>query len=161
MVGWVKIRVRGPEGTTITLRHAEVLDQQGYLYTGNLRRADHITRYTLKGLANADEVFEPHFTFQGFRYVSVEGFPGEPIPGNFTVIVVHSDTPRTGEYECSNPLINQLQHNIIWGQKGNFVDVPTDCPQCDERLGWTGDAQVFIRTACFNMDVATFFIKWL
>ena len=161
MVGWVKIRARGPEGTTITLRHAEVLDQQGYLYTGNLRRADHITRYTLKGLANADEVFEPHFTFQGFSYVSVEGFPGEPIPGNFTAIVVHSDTPRTGEYECSNPLINQLQHNIIWGQKGNFVDVPTDCPQCDERLGWTGDAQVFIRTACFNMDVATFFIKWL
>ena len=161
MVGWVKMRVHGPAGTTITLRHAEVLDQQGNLYTENLRRADQITRYTLKGLAESDEIFEPHFTFQGFQYVAVEGFPGELALDNFTGIVVHSDTPPTGTFECSNPLINQLQHNIVWGQKGNFVDVPTDCPQRDERLGWTGDTQVFIRTACFNMYVPTFYTKWL
>jgi alpha-L-rhamnosidase len=161
MVGWVQMRVRGSAGTTITLRHAEVLDQEGNLYTENLRRADQITRYTLKGLADTDEVFEPQFTFMGFQYVAVEGFPGEPTPNNFIGIVVHSDTPPTGTFECSNPLINQLQHNIVWGQKGNFVDVPTDCPQRDERLGWTGDTQVFIRTACFNMNVATFYTKWL
>jgi alpha-L-rhamnosidase len=161
MVGWVQMRVRGPQGATITLRHAEVLDQQGNLYTKNLRSADQITRYTLRGLTDADEVFEPHFTFQGFQYVAVEGFPGDPTLAHFTGIVLHSDTPLTGSFECSNPLINQLQHNIVWGQKGNFVDVPTDCPQRDERLGWTGDTQVFIRTACFNMNVAAFFTKWL
>jgi alpha-L-rhamnosidase len=161
MVGWVRVRARGPEGTTITLRHAEVLDQQGDLYTENLRQAAQTTRYTLKGLTDADEVFEPHFTFQGFRYAAVEGFPGEPTLDDFTGIVLHSDTPPTGTFECSNSLINQLQHNIVWGQKGNFVDVPTDCPQRDERLGWTGDAQVFTRTACFNMNVAPFFTKWL
>lgn len=161
MVGWVKMRVQGSPGTTITLRHAEVLDQQGNLYTENLRVADQIARYTLKGLQPKDEEFEPHFTFFGFRYVSVEGFPGEPAPENFTGIVLHSGLPSTGSFECSNPLVNQLQRNIVWGQKGNFVDVPTDCPQRDERLGWTGDAQVFIRTACFNMNVAAFFTKWL
>jgi len=161
MVGWVQMRVRGPEGTTITLRHAEVLDQQGNLYTENLRRAAQTTRYTLKGMADTDEIFEPHFTFQGFQYVAIEGFPGEPALDNFTALVLHSDTHPTGTFECSNPLINQLQHNIVWGQKGNFIDVPTDCPQRDERLGWTGDTQVFIRTACFNMDVAAFFSKWL
>ena len=161
MVGWVRMRVRGPRGATVTLRHAEVLDQQGNLYTENLRTADQLVRYTLKGLVDADEVFEPHFTFQGFRYVAVEGFPGQPALDDFTGVVVYSDTPETGAFECSNPLINQLQRNVVWGQKGNFVDVPTDCPQRDERLGWTGDTQVFIRTACFNMDVAAFFTKWL
>jgi alpha-L-rhamnosidase len=161
MVGWVQVRARGPEGTTITLRHAEVLDQEGNLYTENLRLAKQTTRYVLKGIADADEVFEPHFTFQGFRYVAVEGFPGEPTLDDFIAIVLHSDMPSTGTFECSNPLINQLQHNIVWGQKGNFVSVPTDCPQRDERLGWTGDAQVFTRTACFNLNVAAFFTKWL
>jgi alpha-L-rhamnosidase len=161
MVGWVQMRVRGPLGSTITLRHAEVLDQEGNLYTENLRAADQITRYVLKGLAHADEVFEPHFTFQGFRYVAVEGFPGQPTLDYFRGIVLHSDMPPTGTFECSNPLINQLQDNILRGQRGNFVDVPTDCPQRDERLGWTGDAQVFMRTACFNMNVAAFFTKWL
>jgi alpha-L-rhamnosidase len=161
MVGWVQLRARGPAGTTITLRHAEVLDQEGNLYTENLREAAQTTRYTLKGQTDAGEVFEPHFTFQGFRFVAVEGFPGEPTLDDFTGIVLHSDIPPTGTFECSNALIDQLQHNIVWGQKGNFVDVPTDCPQRNERLGWTGDAQVFIRTACFNMNVATFFTKWL
>jgi alpha-L-rhamnosidase len=161
MVGWVRVRARGPEGTSVTLRHAEVLDQEGNLYTENLRPAKQTTRYVLKGMTDADEIFEPHFTFQGFRYVAVEGFPGEPTLDDFTGIVLHSDTPPAGTFECSAPLVNQLQHNIVWGQKGNFLDVPTDCPQRDERLGWTGDAQVFTRTACFNMDVAAFFTKWL
>src|SRR5690348_9746344 len=103
----------------------------------------------------------PHFTFQGFRYVAVSGYPGELTPDSLSGIVIHSDMTRTSQFATSNALINQLQHNIIWGQKGNFLDVPTDCPQRDERLGWTGDAQVFSRTAAFNMDVAGFFAKWL
>ena len=106
-------------------------------------------------------MYEPHFTFQGFRYVAVEGWPGEPTLDGLTGVVVHSDMPVTGRFTTSSPLLNQLQHNIQWGQKGNFLDVPTDCPQRDERLGWTGDAQVFSRTAAFNMDVAGFFTKWL
>jgi alpha-L-rhamnosidase len=159
MVGWVRLKVRGPAGTTVTLRHAEVLDQKGNLYTANLRKAAATVRYTLKG--GGDETFEPHFTFQGFRYVAVAGFPGEPTLDSVRGIVIHSDMQPTSEFATSNPLINQLQHNILWGQKGNFLDVPTDCPQRDERLGWTGDAEVFARTAAFNMDVAGFFTKWL
>jgi len=159
MVGWVRLKVSGPAGAVITLRHAEVLDQQGNVYLANLRTAKQMIQYTLKG--EGVEVFEPFFTFMGFQFVRVEGLPGEPAEDTLTGIVVHSEIPSTGEFECSNPLINQLQHNIVWGQKGNFVDVPTDCPQRDERLGWTGDAQVFIRTATFNRDVAAFFTKWL
>lgn len=159
MVGWVRLKVRGPAGTTVTLRHAEVLDKEGNFYTANLRGARQTVRYTLRG--DGEEVFEPHFTFQGFRYVAVDGFPGELPLEALTGIVIHSDMRVTGRFETSNPLLNQLQHNIVWGQKGNFLDVPTDCPQRDERLGWTGDAQVFSRTAAFNMDVAAFFTKWL
>jgi len=159
MVGWVRIEAEGPAGTTLTLRHAEVLDKQGNIYTENLRGAKATARYTLKG--GGREVFEPHFTFFGFRYVAVDGYPGELTPAKLTGVVIHSDMPVTGSFETSNPMINQLQHNIAWGQKGNFLDVPTDCPQRDERLGWTGDAQVFARTAAFNMDVAGFFTKWL
>lgn len=159
MVGWVRLRVEGPAGTTVTLRHAEVLDKAGNFYTENLRAAQQRVQYTLKG--QGVEVYEPHFTFQGFRYVAVEGYPGELKPESLTGVVIHSDMARASEFETSNAMINQLQHNIIWGQKGNFLDVPTDCPQRDERLGWTGDAQVFARTAAFNMDVAGFFTKWL
>src|SRR5437667_4748785 len=159
MVGWIRFRVTAPAGTTITLRHAEVLDKAGNFYTANLRSAKETIRYTAKG--QGTESFQPHFTFQGFRYVSVSGWPGEVNPEDFTGMVVHSAVARTGSFEASNPLLNQLQHNIIWGQKGNFLDVPTDCPQRDERLGWTGDAQVFARTAAFNMDVSGFFAKWL
>ncbi len=159
MVGWVRLTVSGPAGTIVTLTHAEVLDQQGNFYITNLRLAKQLAQYTLKG--NGVETWEPRFTFMGFQFVKVEGFPGELTLDTLTGIVVHSDIPSTGSFECSNPMINQLQHNIVWGQKGNFVDVPTDCPQRDERLGWTGDAQVFIRTACFNRDVAGFFTKWL
>ncbi len=97
----------------------------------------------------------------GFRYLEVTGFPGTLTTDNITGIVVHSDMQKSGTYESSNPLLNQLQHNIVWGQKGNFLDVPTDCPQRDERLGWTGDAQAFCRTAAFNYNVAAFFTKWL
>lgn len=160
MVGWVKLKVKGKKGRTVTLRHAEVLDKYGNFYTANLRNAKQRIRYTLRGDKNG-ETYEPHFTFMGFRYVAVEGFPGELTPDALTGVVVHSDMPQTGAFECSSPLVNQLQHNILWGQKGNFVDVPTDCPQRDERMGWTGDAQVFARTAAFNMDVAAFFTKWL
>jgi alpha-L-rhamnosidase len=159
MVGWVRLKVQGPAGATVTLRHAEVLDKQGNFYTENLRAAKQTVRYMLKG--GGVETFEPHFTFQGFRYVAVDGYPGELTPESLTGVVIHSAISPSSEFETSNPLINQLQHNIIWGQKGNFLDVPTDCPQRDERLGWTGDAQVFSRTAAFNMDVASFFTKWL
>ncbi len=159
MVGWIKLKVKGSAGNTVTIRHAEVLDKYGDFYTDNLRAAAATATYTLKG--GEAETYEPRFSFFGFRYIAVNGFPGELKPEDITGVVVHSDMKPTGSFECSNALINQLQHNIQWGQKGNFVDVPTDCPQRDERLGWTGDAQAFCRTAAFNMDVAAFFTKWL
>lgn len=159
MVGWIRLKVKGNAGTKVTIRHAEVLDKYGNFYTENLRAAAATAQYTLKG--GQEEVYEPHFSFFGFRYASIDGFPGELTSEDLTGVVIHSDMKPTGTFECSNPLINQLQHNIQWGQKGNFLDVPTDCPQRDERLGWTGDAQAFCRTAAFNMDVAGFFTKWL
>ena len=159
MVGRVRFKVRGKAGDRVVLKHAEVLDKCGNFYTENLRSAKQRIEYVLKG--DALETFEPHFTFQGFRYVKVVEYPGKPSIDDFKGIVIHSDMERIGEFECSNELVNQLQHNILRGQKGNFLDVPTDCPQRDERLGWTGDAQVFIRTACFNMNTALFFKKWL
>jgi len=158
MVGRVRLKISGPAGATVTLRHAEVLNPDGTLYTTNLRTARQTDHYTLKGAG--EEVYEPRFTFHGFRYVELSGYTGRPARDTITGVVIHSDTPPTGSFECSDALINQLQHNIEWGQRGNFVDVPTDCPQRNERLGWTGDAQVFIRTAAFNMDVAGFFAKW-
>jgi alpha-L-rhamnosidase len=159
MVGWVKLKVKGEKGTVVTLRHAEVLDKFGEFYTTNLRGAKVELNYTLAG--TGDEIYEPRFTFMGFRYVEVRGFPGNLTTDNISGVVVHSDMTPTGSFESSNQLLNQLQHNIVWGMKGNFVDVPTDCPQRDERLGWTGDAQAFCRTAAFNMDVSSFFTKWL
>jgi len=159
MVGWVRLQVNGPAGTTVTLKHAEVLDKNGNLYTENLRKAKQRVRYTLKG--GSEEIYEPHFTFHGFRYVAVDGFPGDPDLNSLTGIVIHSDMTPTGDFSCSDSMIDQLQHNIQWGQKGNFLDVPTDCPQRDERMGWTGDAQVFAPTACFNFDAASFYTKWL
>jgi len=136
-----------------------VLDKSGELHTDNLRSAKQTITYISSG--KGPQVFEPRFTFQGFRYAGIEGWPSEPKPEDFTGVVIHSDIAPTGEFECSDPLINQLQHNILWGQKGNFLDVPTDCPQRDERLGWTGDAQVFAPTASFLHDVAGFYAKWL
>ncbi len=159
MVGWIRLKVSGPKGTVIKVRHAEVLDKYGEFYTENLRSAKAQFTYALSGAG--EEIYEPRFTFFGFRFIEVTGFPGTLTTDNITGIVVHSDMDPTGTFECSYPLLNQLQHNIKWGQKGNFVDVPTDCPQRDERLGWTGDAQAFSRTAAFNYNVAPFFTKWL
>jgi alpha-L-rhamnosidase len=159
LVGWVQMKVKGKAGDQVILKHAEVLDNKGNFYTDNLRSAQQEVKYILKG--GSDEVFEPHFTYFGFRYLLVEGYPGELSAESLTAIALYSDLQQTGSFSCSNVLVNQLYHNIQWGQKGNFLDVPTDCPQRDERLGWTGDAQVFSRTAALNMNVCPFFSKWL
>jgi len=159
LVGWVVVKVKGNAGDKIMISHAEVLDKEGNFYTENLRAAKAEDTYILKG--GEEETFEPHFTFHGFQFIKVEGYPGELKPENFTAVALYSDMKKTGSFTSSDALINQLQHNIQWGQKGNFLDVPTDCPQRDERLGWTGDAQVFSRTATYNMNVNDFFAKWL
>jgi alpha-L-rhamnosidase len=135
------------------------MDKAGNFYTDNLRAATCQNTFILKG--DGVETFEPQFTWQGFRFIRIEGYPGDINPEDFEAVAVYSDMAPTGTFSCSNPLINQLQHNIQWGQKGNFLDIPTDCPQRDERLGWTGDAEVFSRTATFNMNVHAFFTKWL
>jgi alpha-L-rhamnosidase len=158
MVGWIRLKGSAPAGTSVVLRFAEVLNPDGSLYTTNLRGARATDVYTFSG--NGEEIWEPKFTFHGFRYVELMGYPGKVSRDTLTGVVIHSDMEQTGSFECSDPTINQLQKNILWGQKGNFVDVPTDCPQRDERLGWTGDIQVFVRTAAFNMDVASFMNKW-
>ena len=159
LVGWAQLKLKGNAGDRIIVDHAEVLDKGGNFYTENLRKARASNTYILKG--GEEEFFEPHFTFQGFRYIRLSGFPGEINPENISAVALYSDMVPTGRFSCSNPMLNQLQHNIQWGQKGNFLDVPTDCPQRDERLGWTGDAQAFSRTAGFNMGVHNFFSKWL
>lgn len=158
LVGRVRISVQGKAGQTITLRHAEVLEN-GELGTRPLRNAEATDRYTLKG--EGVEVWEPRFTFHGFRYVEVEGWTGELAIEDIKAIVLHSDMERIGWFECSEPLLNQLHKNVVWGMRGNFLDVPTDCPQRDERLGWTGDLQVFAPTATFLYDVSGFLQSWL
>jgi alpha-L-rhamnosidase len=159
MVGVVRLKVSAPAGTQVTLRHAEMLNPDGTIYTKNLRGAPSIDNYTCKG--GGTETWQPRFTFHGFRYVDITGLAKRPDKSAVTGIVIGSDTPRAGEFSCSDPLVNQLQSNIQWGQRGNYISVPTDCPQRDERLGWMGDAEVFIRTATYNADVAAFFTKWL
>ena len=159
MVGWIRLKVQGRAGSKITLHHAEVLDKDGNMYYDNLRTAKQIIEYTLRG--GDTKEYEPHFTFQGFRYVKISGLKKLPEKDQISGIVIFSDMDPAGDFACSDPMINQLQHNIQWGQIGNFLDVPTDCPQRDERMGWTGDAQVFAPTACFNRDAATFYTKWL
>ena len=159
MVGWVRLQVSGPPGTMVQMRFGEMLTAEGGLYADNLRSAKATDTYILSG--NGAETYEPHFTFHGFRYVEVTGYPGEPSLEAIIGCVLHSDTPKTGTFECSDPLVNQLVQNIDWGQRGNFLSVPTDCPQRDERLGWMGDAQIFVRTAAANRDVAAFFAKWM
>ena len=159
LVGFVQVKIKGNKGDEVILKHAEVLDKNGNFYTANLRAATQENKYILKG--GEEEIFEPHFSWQGFRYVRVKGISGKLDPANFTAVALYSDMNTTGGFTTSNKLINQLQHNIEWGQKGNFLDVPTDCPQRDERLGWTGDAQVFFNTAAFNMQVDNFFTKWM
>lgn len=159
MVGYVRVKVSGNKGDRVRLGFAEVLDKDGNFYTANMRSARNDINYILSG--EGEEVFQPHFTFQGFRYMRVIEFPGFAQSENFEGVVLDSDMRTTGEFECSNELINRLVKNVQWGFKGNSVDVPTDCPQRDERLGWTGDAQVFIRTACFLRDTRAFYSKWL
>ena len=159
MVGWLRFTVRGPAGVTVTVSHAEVLDKDGNFYTENYRLAESKLKYTLKG--EGDETYEPELTFYGFRYVRLENWPCPVDPRDFAGVVIHSDIEVTAGFECSDERVNQLFHNIQWGQKGNFVDVPTDCPQRDERLGWTGDCQMFARTACINMDSALMLSEWL
>lgn len=158
LVGWVVVNIKGNRGDSLKMYHAEILDKEGNFYTENLRSAKQENIYVLNG---EQHTYEPHFTFQGFRYIKLEGIKGEIDPSNFEAVALYSDMHTDGDFTCSDSLINQLQKNIQWSQKGNFVDVPTDCPQRDERLGWTGDAQVFSRTAAFNMNVRNFFSKWL
>ncbi|KKO06179.1 hypothetical protein LCGC14_0065970 [marine sediment metagenome] len=159
IVGWARMKVKGKKGDQVSLKFAEVLDKDGNFYTTNLRAAKATDIYTLKG--GGEEVFEPHFTSHGFRFIQVIGYPGTLSLNDITGIVIHSAISPTGSFVTSDPMINQLQSNIQWGQKDNFLDIPTDCPQRDERAGWTGDAQVFSMTAAYNFDVASFYTKWL
>lgn len=162
--GVVQLSVNGPAGTTIRLRHGEALDKDGNFTMDHLGieplfpPPPQTVSYTLRG--GGEEVYTPFFTVHGFRYVKVEGFPGTPAPENFTGIALYSDLPETGTFACSDPRLNQLQHNILWSQKSNFLEIPTDCPT-RERAGWTGDAQIYAPTASFLMQTAGFFKKWL
>ncbi len=157
LVGWLKFAVTGERGETITLRHAEVLEN-GELGVRPLRHAKAIDRLILSG---GEDLFEPTFTFHGFRYAEVTGWPGDLTADSLVAVVVSSDLERIGDFECSDPMLNQLHRNVVWGQRGNFLDVPTDCPQRDERLGWTGDLAVFSPTAVFLFDSAGFLRDWL
>jgi alpha-L-rhamnosidase len=159
ITGWVRLRVNAPAGTRVTIRHGERLNPAGTLYTENLRRAKATDVYICKG--TGEEIFEAHFTFHGFQYVELTGLPYKPGREAVTGCVVRSGTRDAGCFECSHPEVNRLWLNGLWSQKDNFLSVPTDCPQRDERLGWMGDAQVFLRTASYNMDIAAFFTKWM
>jgi alpha-L-rhamnosidase len=158
LVGRLRITVRGERGRAITLRHAEVLEH-GELCVRPLRSAAATDRYVLRG--GGVETWEPRFTFHGFRYAELTGWPGEVEPDAIRAVVCHSDLARTGWFECSDPLVNQLHDNVVWSMRGNFLDVPTDCPQRDERLGWTGDIAVFAPTAAFLYDCVGFLTSWL
>lgn len=157
LVGWIKIRAHGPAGTEITVRHAEVLEG-GELGTRPLRSALATDKFILSG---GEDVFEPTFTFHGFRYAEITGWPGELAPDSLTAVAVGSDLKRIGTFRTSDPTLNQFHENVVWGMRGNFVDVPTDCPQRDERLGWTGDIAAFAPTAAFLYDVDAFLSDWL
>ena len=158
MTGYVEFRIKGTPGAQATISHGETLDRDGNFYNANYRSADAQIKFVCDG---EEHTYKSALTFFGFRYIRLENWPDEIKKENFTAVVVHSDIRRTGYFECSDEAVNRLFKNIIWGQKGNFLDVPTDCPQRDERLGWTGDAQVFVRTASLNFDVERFFKKWL
>ncbi len=158
LTGYLSFTVTLPKGKQIVIDHAEILDHEGNFYRENYRTAKARITYIGDG---STHTWKPEFTFYGFRYIRLTEWDGEVIPEQFTAYAVHSDLERTGYFECSDSRINQLYHNIIWGQKSNFLDVPTDCPQRDERLGWTGDAQVFARCASYNYDTQKFYRKWL
>lgn len=159
MVGWCRLKVRGPAGSTIKLRHAEMLNKDGTIYTANLRSAQQTEIYTKR--TDGEEMYEPHFTYYGFRYVELTGISYKPEVGDVLGRVFHSASPDAGNFQCSSDLINQIMHMIVWVQRGNMHSIPTDCPQRDERAGWMGDIQAFSQTAIFNMDMAGFFSKWV
>ena len=159
MTGYVEVRIKGPRGARIVIHHGEVLDRDGNFYNANYRTARNEMTYVLSG---SDDLFKPSYTFQGFRYIRLTEYPLDAVDLScFTAIAVNSEMKRTGRFRCGNEKINQLYHNVIWGQKSNYLDIPTDCPQRNERLGWTGDTQVFCRTAAINFDVEKFFKKWM
>lgn len=158
LTGYVSFEIEAKKGEKLVYFHGETLDADGNFYNENLRSAKQKIEYFC---CDGWQCYKPHHTFMGFRYICIEEAPQNIEINNFKAIVVHSDMKRTGFFKCSNKKINKLYNNVIWGQKGNFLDVPTDCPQRDERLGWTGDAQIFIKTATYNFDVKTFFKKWL
>jgi len=158
--GVVRLKVKGPTGMQIQLRYGEMLYSDGRLMTENLRKARATDFYILRGDKNGEE-WVPRFTFHGFQYVEVIGYPGKPGKDAVTGIVLHSDTPLTSGFECSDPVANRLFKNVVWTQRANFVDLPTDCPQRDERFGWMGDAQIYVHCATLNADVSAFYTKWL
>lgn len=158
MTGYLEITLDARKGDKVSFSFGEILDKNGNFYNANYRSAKSLYKYTCK---EGRQTYKPNLTFYGFRYVRVDEYPTDIEKENFTAVVVHSDIRRTGYIESSDSAVNQLFSNIVWGQKGNFLDIPTDCPQRDERLGWMGDAQVFIRTASYNYDVLKFFKKWL
>ncbi len=158
LAGYLKVRVKGNFGDTVAFSYGEVLDKEGNFYNDNYRNAKNETTYILDG---KERVLKPGLTFQGFRYVRVDEFPGEIDLADFSAQVIYSDMKRVGDFSCGNEKLNQLYSNLIWSQRGNYIDIPTDCPQRNERLGWTGDAQIFCRTAALNYNVKKFFRKWL
>jgi alpha-L-rhamnosidase len=159
ITGWIRLRLKGTEGARIRIRYAERLGTDGRLYRANLRTAKQTDVYIARG--DREESYEPLFTYHGFQYVEIEGYPGELELSAITGIVVHSELRDVGELTTSHPLVNRLMDNIRWSQRGNFIGIPLDCPQRDERLGWMGDAHMFARTATFNMNSAAFYRKWL
>lgn len=158
--GWVRLRARGDAGTRIALRYAEILLADGTVDQSNLRQADATDYFILRG-DETPESFEPTFTYHGFRYVEIRGFPGQPTADDVEAIVVHSDCRETGAMEFDTPLLSRIWQNALWSQRSNFFAVPTDCPQRDERLGWMGDIQVFLDAAAFNMEVDSFIRRYL
>jgi alpha-L-rhamnosidase len=158
--GFVQMKVKGPAGKRVRLRFGEMLHPDGRLMTENLRKARAHDYYVLKGDPNG-ETYTPRFTFHGFQYVELTDYPGVPQRDAITGIVLNSDTPLASRFECSDPMVNRLFENIVWTQRANFIDLPTDCPQRDERMGWTGDAQAYVRSATYNADTAAFYTKWL
>ena len=157
--GSVRLKVKGPAGHRVQLRFGEMLHPDGRLMTENLRKARATDFYTCKGDPDG-ETYTPRFTFHGFQYVELTNFPGEADLHTITGLVLHSDTPLASTFECSDPMVNQLYSNVVWTQRANFIDLPTDCPQRDERMGWTGDAQAYIATAIYNAEVGAFYTKW-
>lgn len=158
--GTIRLKVTGPAGHRLRIRYGEMLHPDGRLMTENLRKARATDFYTCKGDAGG-EVYQPRFTFHGFQFVEVTNFPGGPTLESVTGLVMHSDTPMVSSFECSDSMVNQLYKNVLWTQRANFLDLPTDCPQRDERMGWTGDAQAYVATAAYNADIGAFYTKWL